>query len=118
MMTISTGYNTRLLKMDDHYQFFYMKKEFHEIGKMRVLSPYGNTIAVYDEERTICDCLKKKDKLDIDLVLMAVRQYMRDPDKKPGIFVELKIKMLMFTMKNRDGLLRVKSINFIIELKS
>ncbi|MBC3804638.1 hypothetical protein GH808_09365 [Acetobacterium fimetarium] len=81
MMTIPTGYNTRLLKMDDRYQFFYMKKEFHEIGKMNVQSPYGHTITVYDKERTICDCLKKKDKLDTDLVLTAVRQYMRDPER-------------------------------------
>ena len=58
-----------------------MKKEFHEIGKMNVLSPYGHTIVVYDKERTICDCLKKKDKLDTDLVLTAVRQYMRDPER-------------------------------------
>ncbi len=59
MMTIPTGYNTRLLKMDDHYQFFYMKKEFHGIGKMRVQLSYGNTIVAYNKERTICDCLKK-----------------------------------------------------------
>lgn len=81
MMTIPTGYNTRLLKMDNHYQFFYIKEELHQIGKTSGLSPYGNTIAVYDKERTICDCLRKKDKLDTDLVLTAVRQYMRDPER-------------------------------------
>ena len=59
MMTIPTGYNTRLLKLNNYYQFFYMKKEFHEIGKTNAKSPYGHTIAVYDKERTICDCLKK-----------------------------------------------------------
>nr|WP_320025038.1 type IV toxin-antitoxin system AbiEi family antitoxin domain-containing protein [uncultured Acetobacterium sp.] len=88
MMTIPTGYNTRLLKLNDYYQFFYMKKEFHEIGKMNVQSPYGHTIVVYDKERTICDCLKKRDKLDTDIALAAVRQYMRDPERD---FIKLQL---------------------------
>ncbi|MDI3536379.1 MAG: hypothetical protein PWP30_861 [Eubacteriaceae bacterium] len=81
MMTIPSGYNTRLLKLNEYYQFFYSKKELHELGKMEGQSPYGNPVFVYDKERTICDCLKKKDKLDTDLVLEAVRQYMRDPQR-------------------------------------
>lgn len=81
MMTIPTGYNTRLLKNRQHYQFFYIKKELHEIGQVKCLSPYGNTIVVYDKERTICDCLRKKNKLDTDLVLTAVKHYMGDPDR-------------------------------------
>jgi predicted transcriptional regulator of viral defense system len=87
MMTIPNGYNTRLLKMKEQYQFFYIKEELHEIGKMKIHSPFGNTITVYDKERTICDCLKKRDKLDTDLVLSAVRQYMRDPERN---FIKLK----------------------------
>lgn len=77
MLTIPTGYNTRILKDIVNYKFFYCRKELCEIGKMKLKSPYGNEIIVYDKERTICDCIKKMDKLDIDLVLTAVKQYMR-----------------------------------------
>lgn len=80
MLTIPAGYNTRLLKNTDSYKFFYCKKEICEIGKMSIHSPYGNEIVVYDKERTICDCLRKKDKLDKDLVLTAVKQYMTEPE--------------------------------------
>lgn len=80
MLTIPSGYNTRLLKDKDKYKFFYNKKGYHDIGKMKLKSPYGNDILVYDKERTICDCLRKKEQLDIDIVLAAVKQYM----KKPG----------------------------------
>ena len=48
---------------------------------MKCLSPYGNAIVVYDKERTICDCLRKKNKLDTDLVLTAVKHYMGSPDR-------------------------------------
>ena len=79
MLTIPTGHNTRLIYDKEKYKFFYCKKEFYEIGKMNLKSPYGNEIVVYDKERTICDCLRKKDKLDTDLVLDAVKRYMTEP---------------------------------------
>ncbi|MBN4062980.1 MAG: hypothetical protein COA82_10835 [Alkaliphilus sp.] len=77
MLTIPSGYNTRLLKDKDQYKFFYIHKNFHDIGKITLLSPYGNELVVYNKERTICDCLRKKDQLDTDLVITAVKQYMK-----------------------------------------
>lgn len=79
MLTIPSGYNTRLLRNKDKYKFFYSNEELYEIGKMSLQSPYGNEIVVYNKERTICDCLRKKDKLDTDLVITAVKQYMKEP---------------------------------------
>jgi len=76
MLTIPNGFNSRLLKDKDNYQFFYCNSEIHEIGITTVQSSFGNKIRVYNKERTICDCIKKKNKLDADLVLSAVKQYM------------------------------------------
>ena len=42
-------------------------------------TPYGHEIHVYDKERTICDCLKKKSKLDLDMVTESVKRYMKIP---------------------------------------
>lgn len=77
-LIIPTGYNTKLLKNKDNYQFYYCKKEIHELGVITVKSPFGNDIRIYDKERTICDCLKKKAVLDEDMVLSAVKQYLRE----------------------------------------
>ncbi len=79
MLTIPSGFNTRLLKDKNKYKFFYIKKEHHGIGKMTAKSPYGNEIVVYNKERTICDCLRNKEKLDTDLVVTAVKHYMKEP---------------------------------------
>lgn len=79
MLTIPSGYNTRLLKDKQRYKFFYVKEELHSIGKIRVRTPFGNKIYIYDKERTICDCLKKIEFLDADLVLDAIKKYMRSP---------------------------------------
>jgi predicted transcriptional regulator of viral defense system len=79
MLTIPSGYNTRLLKEKEKYKFFYVAEELHSIGEITMLTSYGNQVQVYDKERTICDCLKKKDQLDSDLVKVAVKRYMKTP---------------------------------------
>ena len=79
MMTIPSGYNTRLLKDKEKYKFFYVVEELHSIGKIIMEPPYGHQVYVYDKERTICDCLKKKEQLDGDLVTEAVKRYLKTP---------------------------------------
>ncbi|MCL2525751.1 MAG: type IV toxin-antitoxin system AbiEi family antitoxin domain-containing protein [Coriobacteriia bacterium] len=78
MMTIPSGHNTRMLKDKESFRFFYSKPGLYSVGIDTTLSPCGNALRVYDRERTICDCIKKKDSLDIDLVLSAVKQYMAE----------------------------------------
>jgi len=79
MLTIPSGYNTRLLKEKEKYKFFYIAEVLHSIGELTMLTPYGNQVHVYDKERTICDCLKKKGQLDGYLVAEAVKRYMKTP---------------------------------------
>ena len=78
MMTIPSGYNTTLLKDKDSYRFFYCRPDIHALGIMTVPSPHGNNLRVYDRERTLCDCIRKKNDMDPDLVLSAVKQYMSE----------------------------------------
>jgi len=79
MLTIPSGYNTRLLKEKTKFKFFYITGKLHSLGRITIKTSFGNQIYVYDKERTICDCLKKKNQLDIDLVNEAVKRYMKTP---------------------------------------
>ncbi len=79
MMTIPAGYNTRLLKETDKYKFFYCKQDYYEIAITQGKTAHGNQIKMYDKERTICDCIRKKNKLDADMVVMSVKKYMKEP---------------------------------------
>lgn len=76
MMTIPNGYNSRLLKQHESYKFFYSKPILYDLGIVTCETPFGNSVHVYDMERTICDCIKKRKYLDSDLVLSAVKRYM------------------------------------------
>ena len=79
MLTIPSGYNTRLLNEKQKYKFFYIAVKLHTIGRITVKTPFGHQVYVYDKERTICDCLKKKDQLDTYLVNEAVKRYLKTP---------------------------------------
>ena len=104
MITIPSGWNTRLLS-DDTLIFFYSKPKLAGLGTTKKETSYGHIVTVYDAERTLCDCLRSIDKLDKDLVLTALKRYM----KMPGID---KAKLLEYAaiFKIRDVILRYMEV--------
>jgi predicted transcriptional regulator of viral defense system len=78
MMTIPSGFNTRLIS-DSDMMIFYSKPTQVKLGAKETITPYGLPVTTYDMERTLCDCLRNIDKLDKDLVLTALKRYMKDP---------------------------------------
>lgn len=77
MMTIPSGYSSRLIKEIKQYKFFYCINSLYEIGVSELKTIYGNKVRVYDKERTICACIRKKDKMDSDIVVEALKRYMK-----------------------------------------
>lgn len=59
---------------------YYIQKDFLQIGKSTD-SFNGVTLAVYDRERTICDCFKYRTKLDNEIFNKAVNAYAADKNK-------------------------------------
>lgn len=80
-VTVPSGHNTRLMEEKTKYRFFYIKRELHEMGLISLKSSFDNWLKVYDLERTICDCIKKRKDLDSDLVISAIKAYMRQSNK-------------------------------------
>lgn len=80
-ITVLSGHNTQLIEDKNKYRFFYVKKELHEMGLTSLKSNFGNLLKVYDLERSICDCIKKRKDLDSDLIVAVVKEYMRRSDK-------------------------------------
>ncbi len=59
---------------------YYIQKDFLPIGKSAD-SFNGVTLAVYDRERTICDCFKYRTKLDSETFNKAVNAYATDKNQ-------------------------------------
>lgn len=96
MITVPTKYNSRLLK-DKKYVFSYLKKELYEIGKIKIKTAFQNEVYCYDMERTICDIVRDKDKIDPALFADAMKRYIDRKDKKINKLYEYAEK---FNIKN------------------
>ena len=59
---------------------YYIQNELHEIGKATALFD-GIELAVYDRERTICDCFKYRTRLDSETFGKAINAYTADDRK-------------------------------------
>lgn len=59
---------------------YFIPREHYELGKITAKFN-GVTLAVYDRERTICDCFKYRTRLDNETFNKAVHAYIAD-DKK------------------------------------
>lgn len=79
-LTVPTNYNNILIK-NKKYQFFYIKEDLYDVGITEIKSPYGNKIKVYDLERTICDIIRNKKKIEIALFADSMKRYAERKDR-------------------------------------
>lgn len=65
-----------------------VKKEWYAEGREKVKSPGGNIIAAYGMERTLCDVLRKRNRVDTGVVTDAFKQYAVRKDKNIPLLSE------------------------------
>lgn len=79
-ITVKRGYNPSKLKADG-ICVYTVKEDLHEIGITTAKTPFGHTVPTYDMERTICDVIRCRNKLEIQTFQDALKQYARRKDK-------------------------------------
>lgn len=94
-ITVNSGYNGSLQEVDN-VNLFYIKKELLNLGEIVYRLDSGNLIKVYDLERTICDVIKNKNRLDQELVNKALRKYFYSKEKNTLKLYEYAKKMKIY----------------------
>ena len=94
-ITINSGYNGSLQKNDD-VNLFYIKKELLNLGVTNYKLSSGNIIKVYDLDKTICDIIKNKKKIDAELFNKAIRGYFYSKEKNTLKLYEYAKKMNIY----------------------
>jgi len=74
--TVPSGYKV-VSNIADRFKIYYVKKELHELGVISLKSSFGNQIRVYNIERTICDIIKSRSRVDIQILNEALRRYVK-----------------------------------------
>lgn len=79
-ITVTNEYRGSLQDNKD-INLFRIKKEFIDLGMIYVKSPYGNLIKIYDLERSICDIIRNKKNIELELFNKAIRGYYNKTNK-------------------------------------
>jgi hypothetical protein len=80
VVTVKRGYNASHLKANS-IKVYTVIPEWFEIGLQEIQTSSGNTVRVYDRERCICDILREKRRMDIQVFQMALNTYFKDQNK-------------------------------------
>lgn len=60
---------------------FYVKKELYDLGLTEVETPMGNKVKAYDVERSICDIIRSKNRMDFEHVKYSIKEYLKSEQK-------------------------------------
>ena len=66
---------------NDYLNVHYIKKDNHTLGLKRMELNDGSYIQIYDLERTICDIIRDRNKIDLQIFNQAINEYIKRKDK-------------------------------------
>lgn len=79
--TVTVPQNYHVDIVNEKCNVFYVSDEIYEMGVVEVETPNGNKVRVYDKERSICDIIRSKGRMDSEQVKKAIKQYTQSRDK-------------------------------------
>ena len=71
--TVPSGYKV-VSNISERFKIYYIKKDLHLMGVIEGKTSFGNTIRIYNVERTICDTLRSRNRIDIQIYTDALKR--------------------------------------------
>lgn len=65
----------------DECKCYYIKPDLFDVGVVKKKTTFGNEVRCYDAERTICDLLRSRNRIDEETVINAIKKYAAYKDK-------------------------------------
>jgi predicted transcriptional regulator of viral defense system len=79
-VTVPVGYHSVALIRSKH-KIFYLNRALFELGVISMKSPHGNPLRTTGLERTICDILRSRNQIDVQLVYEAFKRYVNKKER-------------------------------------
>lgn len=93
-ITVYKGYNPH--RIDEKTRVHYVNKEIYDLGITEIETVFGNVVKVYDLERTICDFVKDRGEIDVELFSKTINSYIRSEKKNLMKLYEYSKKMKIY----------------------
>lgn len=60
-------------------QLHYLSRRYHQMG-VNTVSADNAEIRIYNKEKTLCDCLRFRNEIGVDICLEALKDYLHSPE--------------------------------------
>lgn len=90
--SVPSGYKV-VGSVADRFKIYYIKKELHELGLETVKSSHGNPIRAYDVERTVCDLIRSRSRIDVQILNDALKRFVKLKSADHSILLEYARKL-------------------------
>lgn len=67
--------------INEHCKVYYVKDELLHLGKTALKTTMGNPVPSYNPERTICDIIRSRSRIDDETFLSSLKLYASSPKK-------------------------------------
>ena len=79
-ISVPVGYHSSSLSKSGH-KIFYVNRKLFDLGVITMKSPHGNPIRTTSLERTICDVMRSRNQIDVQLVYEALKRYVSKKER-------------------------------------
>ncbi len=94
--TVPTGYILSE-SMKNNSIHFYIKSELFELGLCMLKTTFGNPVRCYNPERTICDILRSRSRIDEETIISGIKKYAESKDKDLFLLYEYAKQLKILT---------------------
>ena len=91
-MTVPSSYKV-VDTISNKYKIYFIKKEYIDLGVKNGLSSMGNPVRVYNIERTICDCVRSRNRIDKEILSNALQRYVQLPNSDITLLLDYARKL-------------------------
>jgi len=79
-ISVPSGYHSHFLN-NSGYKIFYVSRDLFDLGTISMNTPHGNKGRTTDLERTICDIVRSRNQIDIQVRNAALKGYVKNKDR-------------------------------------
>ncbi len=76
------------VKLREQCKVYYIQANLYEIGLSHKATTFGNSVKCYNPERTICDLLRSRNRIEQEIVVAAIKNYSGKKDKNLNLLAE------------------------------
>lgn len=80
IVTVKTGTNTKNL-VNNGARVHSIRQDLYTLGETEIKTRYGRNVRTYNIERSICDIIRNRSRVDSEIIVSTVKKYNDSPKK-------------------------------------